>query len=174
MRAMRPIGAAVWALSGLAGLCLHAQPAPASEAPELAPSAKSDKLAVMPAKGDLLYPKPEPAAPARPVVAARPAVPIRGALATRLIDVAVRDDGLWLNSFATKSMPLDADACAEIGEQIVSGLALPASAVERLAEEELMRQTRVCGVNGSMLITCYGGDATVSLRPPRHGDGCGG
>jgi hypothetical protein len=173
MRASRPIGAAAWGLSGLAGLLLLAQPAFASEAPGLAPAAKSDRLAIMP-KSDLLYPKPDPPAPTPPVRAATPAIPIRGALATKLIDVAVRDDGLWLNSFATKSMPADADACAEIGEAIVASLALPASAVERLAEEELMRQTRVCGVNGSMLITCYGGDATVSLRRPQHGDGCGG
>lgn len=168
MQASRPIGAAAWGLSGLAGLLLLAQPPLASEAP-----GKSDRLGVMP-KADLLYPKPEPPAPKPPVRAAAPPIPIRGALATRLVDVAVREDGLWLNSFATKSMPLDADACTEIGEAIVASLALPASAVERLAEEELMRQTRVCGVNGSMLITCYGGDATVSLRPPRHGDGCGG
>lgn len=174
MRATRPIEAAAWGLSGLASLCLLAQQASAGEPAGLALAAKSDRLAVMSAKGDLLTRRPDPAAPARPVAAARPAVTIRGALATRLIDVAVRDDGLWLNSFATRSMPLDALACAEIGEEIVSSLALPVSAVERLAEEELMRQTRICGVNGSMLITCYGGDATVSLRPPQHGDGCGG
>jgi len=174
MQASRPIEAAAWTLSGFAGFCLLALPGFASEAPGLAPASKSDKLAVMSAKGDLLYPKPEPAAPQPPVKAAMPAIPVRGALATKLIDVAVRDDGLWLNSFVTRSMPLDADACAEIGEAIVAGFALPASAVERLAEEELMRQTRVCGVNGSMLITCYGGDATVSLRRPQHGDGCGG
>ena len=174
MRVTRPIEAAAWGLSGLAGLLLLAQPAFASEDPGIAPAAKADRLAVMPAKGDLLYRKPEPPAPEPPVRAARPAVPFSGTLATKLIDVAVRDDGLWLIIFATRSMPLDAVACAEIGEAIVAGLALPASAVKRLAEEELMRQTRVCGVNGSMLITCYGGDATVSLRPPRQGDGCGG
>jgi hypothetical protein len=174
MRASRPIEAAAWGLSGFAGLCLLAQPVYSSETPGLAPAAKSDRLAVMPAKGDLLFPKPEPPAPKPPVKAAAPAIPVRGALATKLIDVAVRDDGLWLNSFATKSMPLDADACAEIGEAIVASLALPAGAVERLAEEDLMRQTRVCGDNGSMLITCYGGDATLSLRRPQHGDGCGG
>lgn len=174
MRVAQPIEAAAWGLSGLAGLLLLAQPAFPSEAAGLAPAAKSDRLAVMRAKGDLLYPKPEPPAPETPVRAAKPAIAFSGSLATKLIDVAVRDDGLWLNSFATKSMPLDAVACAEIGEAIVAGLALPASAVERLAEEDLMRQTRVCGVNGSMLITCYGGDATVSLRPPRQGDGCGG
>ena len=45
-------------------------------------------------------------------------------------------------------------------------------AVERLADEDLMRQTRVCGLNGSLLVTCYGGSATVSLRPSQIGDGC--
>jgi hypothetical protein len=94
----------------------------------------------------------------------------RGTAARKLIDVAVRDDGVWLNSFATRAMPLDAPACAELSEEIVSRL--PVSAVERLADEDLMRQTRVCGVNGSLLVTCYGGSATVSLRPSQHGDGC--
>ncbi len=94
----------------------------------------------------------------------------RGIAARKLVDVAVRDDGIWLNSFATRSMPLEAPACAELSEEIVSRL--PVSAVERLAEEDLIRQTRVCGVNGSLLVTCYGGSATVSLRPSQHGDGC--
>jgi hypothetical protein len=87
--------------------------------------------------------------------------------------VAVRDDGIWLNSFATRSMPLDALACAVLSDEIVSQLDLPTSAVQRLAEEELMRQIRVCAVNGSLLLTCYGGAATVSLRRAQLGDGCG-
>lgn len=174
MRVTRPIKGTVWALSALAGLCLVERPALASEAPGSAPSAKSDKLSVTPLKGDLLNRKPDRARPERPAVAIKPAFTSRGSVAARLIDVAVRDDGIWLNSFATRSMPLEALACAEIGEEIVSSLALPVGAVQRLAEEELMRQTRVCAVNGSLLITCYGGGATVSLRRPQRGDGCGG
>jgi hypothetical protein len=182
MQARRQIRRAARALSAcpgafcLAALLLIGHPAIAGE------SAKGDRLAVAPGKSDLLDPKPGGAEPASrstattaaattaTAVKAGPVVLSRGTAARRLIDVAVRDDGVWLNSFATRSMPLDAPACADLSEDIVSRL--PVSAVERLADEDLMRQTRVCGVNGSLLVTCYGGTATVSLRPSQHGDGC--
>ena len=169
MRARRQIGRAAPALSAcLAALLLAGHPASAAER-----SAKGDRLVVSPGKGDLLDAQPASADPASADPAAAkpgPVVLSRGTAARDLVDVAVRDDGVWLNSFATRSMPLDAPGCAELGEKIVSRL--PVSAVERLAEEDLMRQTRVCGVNGSVLVTCYGGSATVSLRPLQQGDGC--
>ncbi|HUE47423.1 MAG TPA: hypothetical protein VMO81_14340 [Aestuariivirgaceae bacterium] len=156
----------------LAALLLVGHPAIAGET-----SAKGDRLVVSPVKGDLLDMKPASAVPASLSTATtattakpRPVVPFRGTAARKLIDVAVRDDGVWLNSFATRAMPLDGPACADLSEDIVSRL--PVSAVERLADEDLMHQTRVCGVNGSLLVTCYGGSATVSLRPSQHGDGC--
>ena len=173
MRARRQIRRAARGVSAcLAALLLVGHPAIAGEQ-----SAKGDRLVVTPGKGDLLDLKPASADPAglstASTAAAAKAKPIfqtRGTAARRLVDVAVRDDGVWLNSFASRSMPLDAPACADLSEEIVSRL--PASAVERLADEDLMRQTRVCGVNGSLLVTCYGGSATVSLRPSQHGDGC--
>jgi hypothetical protein len=172
MRARRQIRRAAQGLSAcVAALLLVGQPAFAGGA-----SAKADRLVVSPSKGDLFDAKPASVDSARPstvstsAAAAKPAFAGRGTAARRLIDVAVRDDGVWLNSFATRSMPLDAPACAELSEEIVSRL--PVSAVERLADEDLMRQTRVCGVNGSLLVTCYGGSATVSLRPSAMGDGC--
>jgi hypothetical protein len=187
MRVRRQIRRAARALSAcpgafclgafcLAALWLAGHPASAGET-----SAKGDRLVVSSGKGDLLDPKPASAVPASAdpaslsaaaVSAAKPepVVLSRGTAARKLIDVAVRDDGVWLNSFATRSMPLDASGCAELSEEIVSRL--PVSAVERLAAEDLMRQTRVCGVNGSLLVTCYGGSATVSLRPSQRGDGC--
>lgn len=179
-RANRAVSAGLGALC-LAALLLAGHPASAGET-----SAKGDRLVVATGKGDLLDPKPASAVPASAIPASLstattaaaagaaakpgPVVLSRGTAARKLIDVAVRDDGIWLNSFATRSMPLDAPACAELSEEIVSPL--PVSAVERLAEEDLMRQTRVCGVNGSLLVTCYGGSATVSLRPSERGDGC--
>ena len=173
MRSRRQIGRAARGFGiCLAALLLVGHPANAG-----AQSAKGDRLVVAPGKGDLLDAKPAGADPAdlstattAPVAKAGPVVLSRGTAARKLIDVAVRDDGVWLNSFATRSMPLDAPACAELSDEIVSRL--PVSAVERLADEELMRQTRVCGVNGSLLVTCYGGSATVSLRPSERGDGC--
>jgi hypothetical protein len=167
MRARRQIGLAARGFSAcLAALLLVGHPASAGET-----SAKGDRLVVSPVKGDLLNLKPARADPANLSTAKTgPVVLSRGIAAPKLIDVAVRDDGVWLNSFATRSMPLDAPACANLSEDIVSRL--PVSAVERLADEDLMRQTRVCGVNGSLLVTCYGGSATVSLRPSQPGDGC--
>ena len=178
MRARRQIKRGTWNSSAcLAVLLLVGHPAIAGE-----PSAKGDRLVAAPGKGDLLDPRsvsvdpaslsaaPTATASTAAAVSAQPVVLSRGTAARRLIDVVVRDDGVWLNSFATRSMPLDAPGCAELGEEIVSRL--PVSAVERLADEDLMRQTRVCGVNGSLLVTCYGGSATVSLRPSRIGDGC--
>ena len=171
MRAMRQIGRAAVALSAcLATLSLAVGPAAAGPAQGL----KSDKLIATPAKGDLLNRKPDRAEPISPPAGRTPLPATRGPAARKLVDIAVRDEGLWINSFATRSMPLDAPECAELSEEIVSSLPLPVSAVQRLADEELMRQTRVCGVNGSLLVTCYGGAATVSLRPARPGDGCGG
>ena len=159
-----------------AALWLAGSLALAGNAPDAAKARKSDRLAVTAEKGDLLIRKPDRAVPV-PVPVPSGAVTERGfaggkAPARKLIDVSVREDGLWLNSFATRSMPLDAQACAEISEEIVSRLALPVGAVERLADEELMQQTRLCAVNGSLLVTCYGGTATVSLRHPALGDGC--
>ena len=175
-RADRGLSASL-AASCLAALLLAGHPAIAGEQ-----SAKGDRLVVTPGKGDLLDPKPasadtashSTATPATATTAAaakaEPVVLSRGTAARRLIDVAVRDDGVWLNSFATRSMPLDAPVCAALSEEIVSRF--PVSAVERLADEDLMRQTRVCGINGSLLVTCYGGSATVSLRPSHDDDGC--
>ena len=157
-----------------AALWLVHQTALAGETPESESETKPEELAIGSTKGDLLTRKPDGAKQGRPAATDKPVFASRGPAARKLIDVAVRDDGLWLNSFATRSMPLDAFACAELSHDIVSRLALPARAVQRLAEEELMRQTRVCAVNGSLLVTCYGGAATVSLRRPQHGDGCGG
>jgi len=171
MQATRPIRQAALSLSACcAALWLVSQPAPAAEPLD---AAKSDRQAVAAAKSDLLNLRPDRAEP-RAAATPAPAFGARGTVARKLIDVAVRDDGVWLNSFATRSMPLDAPACAELSDEIVSRLTLPAGAVERLAEEDLMRQTRVCAVNGSLLVTCYAGAATVSLRPPHMGDGCGG
>jgi len=171
MRATRQIRWAAIALSaGFAALGLAVEPTAAGPTQAL----KSDKLIVTPTKGDLLNRKPDRAQPLSPPATHAPLPANRGPAARKLIDIAVRDEGMWLNSFATRSMPLDALDCAMLSDEIVSSLPLPASAVQRLAEEELMRQTRVCGVNGSVLVTCYGGAATVSLRPPRPGDGCGG
>ena len=153
-----------------AALWLAGQPALAAEAARPVHAAKSDRLAVKPDKGDLLNRRPDRAERA----AEEPDVTPRGTAAGRLVDVAVRDDGIWINSFATRSMPLDGPGCAALGNDIVARLDLPAGSVERLAAEDLMRQTRVCALNGSLLVTCYGGSATVSLRSPHHGDGCGG
>lgn len=155
----------------LAALLLLGQPALGGET---ALAAKTDKLAISAAKGDLLDPRPdttETIDAARPAAASAP-FSARGPVARKMIDVALRDGGLWLNSFATRTMPLDAPACAALSNEIVSSL--PVGAVERLADEHLMRQTRVCALNGSLLLTCYGGTATVSLRPLKHRDGCGG
>ena len=171
MGAMRQIRWAATAVGAcLAALSFALDPAAAGPAQAL----KSDKLIVTPEKGDLLNRKPDSVRPASPPVIHTPLPPNRGPAARKLVDIAMKDEGMWLNSFATRSMPLDALDCAELSEEIVSSLPLPAGAVQRLAEEELMRQTRVCGVNGSLLVTCYGGAATVSLRPPKPGDGCGG
>lgn len=177
MRARRQIRRAAACFSAcVAALMLVGHPTNAGENP-----AKGDRLVIAAGKGDLLDPNLANADPASFSTAttatagsaaakARPIFRTRGTAAPKLVDVAVRDDGVWLNSFATRSMPLDAPSCAELSEEIVSSL--PVSAVERLADEDLMRQTRVCGVNGSLLVTCYGGSATVSLRPLQHGDGC--
>ena len=173
MRATRPTNWAVGALSACLAAFWLAGQATAAEAAQPAYVAKSDRLNLNVPKGDLLNRKPERAGPGRPAAAGEPDVTSRGTAARRLIDVAVRDDGVWINSFATRSMPLEGPDCAALSDDIVHRLALPAGAVERLAEEELMRQTRVCALNGSLLVTCYGGAATVSLRHPQHGDGCG-
>ena len=162
-----------------AGLLLAVSPALAEEPPVHPRAAKANKLAFAPGKGDLWNRASEDSTvdateSGRPATKPRPAFIVRGSPARKLVDVAVREDGLWLNSFATRSMPLDALSCAVLSDEIVEGLALSAGAVHRLAQEELMRQTRVCAINGSLLLTCYGGDATVSLRPAQHGDGCGG
>ena len=168
MRIWREVIRAASGLSAcLAALWLISQPAPASETQ----AAKADKLVVTTAKGDLMTPKPDRPQPA---AASQKDFALGGAAARRLVDVAVRADGMWLNSFATRSMPLEALDCAVLSDEIVSNLGLPGGAVERLAEEELMRQVRICGVNGSLLVTCYGGAATVSLRRPQPADGCGG
>lgn len=155
-------------------ILIGGHPALADQVTGRAGTAKSDKLVVMPPKGDLLNRGQTLADPGRAAAAimtgSGPASAPRGAPARNMVDVALRDGGLWLNAFQTRSMPLAAPACAALGDDIVAHL--PAGTVERLAEEELMRQTRVCAVNGSLLVTCYGGAATVSLRPARHGDGC--
>ena len=203
MRATARLIWATWAIgvlgASLGALWLSHHPTFAGETPRPVSSVtKSDRLVIRPLKGNLLIVKrnpakadrraavekpvppevetPVPAAAERPVPAAieKPVVELRKPAAPKLIDVAIRDDGIWLNSFATRSMPLDDLACAELSEEIISRFRFPASAVQRLAEEDLMRQTRVCAVNGSLLVTCYGGDATVSLRRPHFGDGCGG
>ena len=167
MEATRPMQQAAQGLGAcLAALWLVGQPVAA----ETALAAKSDRLVLQPTKSDLLDRRPGRAEPAGPAALDDSAFASRGSAARKLIDVAVRDGEIWINSFATRSMPLDAPACAELSEEIVSRL--PVSAVERLADEDLMRQTRVCGLNGSLLVTCYGGSATVSLRPTRIGDGC--
>jgi hypothetical protein len=181
--AARVLGACV-AILWLAGLPAVAGE-PVAPPPAGSPaSAKADKLPVATPKGDLLNRPPERAEAAvpadaaaptvRPAAAAGPAFAARGVAARKLVDVGVRDGGLWINSFATRTMPLDAPACAELGDHIVSRLPLSVAAAERLADDDLMRQTRVCAANGSLLVTCYGGTATVSLRPLQHRDGCGG
>lgn len=187
MRVMRPMQGAIRGLATcLAALWLVHQAA-AGEAIEAVAAAKSDKLAVAPAKADLLNREPEPGGPdaagagrpetvPQPITApaAEPAFMAGGTAARRLVDVALRDDGLWLNSFETRSMPLEALECAVLSDEIIERLSLPGGAVHHLAREELMRQTRLCAVNGSVLLTCYGGSATISLRRPGRGDGCGG
>jgi hypothetical protein len=90
----------------------------------------------------------------------------------RLIDVAVKDDVVTLNSFGTSSMPLDGLACAQMAEDVVWDHSFPDPAVHILANDDLMHQVRICAANGHILITCYQNTATISLRRPTPRDGC--
>lgn len=98
----------------------------------------------------------------------------RGHMARRLVDIQLDGDRVLLNSFGTRTMPFDDTQCAGLGWQIVAQLSVPADAIHPLASDDLMHQMRVCAANGSVLITCYNGTATISLREPRPKDGCGG
>jgi hypothetical protein len=105
-------------------------------------------------------------------IAARP--PESRASGSRMVDLSVQDGAVLLNSFGTKSMPLDDLACAEMAEDIVWHQSLPNEAVHLLANNELMHQVRICAANGHVLITCYQNTATVSLRRPAPRNGCEG
>lgn len=175
-----------WAIAGAACLALVAQPGHAAEAG--VPASQAGQAA---ATGHTVILKATGPAMAAPAVAAGKsdlavmrtgrggeasgaAAPQGKSWTPRLIDVAVSDGQVRLNSYRTTTMPLDDAACAELGDDLVDRFGLSPGAVQRLADTDLMRQTRFCAANGSVLITCYNATATVSLRQPSPNDGCGG
>jgi hypothetical protein len=171
MQVRRRTGRAVRLLTAFLAAAWLLQHAATADETSVHSAAKSDMLVINPKKGQPQNQQ-GPTGSGSAAATDAPVPELRGPAARRLIDVAIRDKGIWLNSFETRTMPLNAIGCAELSEEILLRFSLPASAVHRLAEEELMRQTRVCAVNGSLLVTCYGGAATVSLRRPHLGDGC--
>ena len=64
------------------------------------------------------------------------------------------------------------DECRKFPRFITADYDLPRRAIDTLADNLLIVQKRICAKNGSVVVTCYLNEATISLRRAKPDDGC--
>ena len=87
----------------------------------------------------------------------------------------IRDPGtgeLMINSFDTMAFPANSNSCRQLGESILQDVKAPRTALQVLAESRLISVLRICANNGSVVLSCRNGNATISPRRLRPDDGC--
>jgi hypothetical protein len=88
------------------------------------------------------------------------------------VDVAVRNGKLRLNNFRTLQMQMALRECRSFAGIFVADYDLPQGSIETLADNMVIVQKRICATNGSVVVTCYQNEATISMRRARPDDGC--
>ena len=90
----------------------------------------------------------------------------------RPIDIALKNGKLVLNRFHTLKLDMVHNECREFPNILIADYKLPPKTIERLADNLTIVQKRICATNGSIMVTCYQSQATISLRRARPDDGC--
>lgn len=98
----------------------------------------------------------------------KPPIKVRG----RPIDIALRKGRLFLNRFHTFAVQMPHGECRKFPEFITADYNLPRRAIDTLSDNMMIIQKRICAANGSVVVTCYLNEATISLRRARPDDGC--
>ena len=90
----------------------------------------------------------------------------------RAINIAYKNGKLRINRFHTVKFDLPHRECRRFPRIIMTDYKLPREALYTLADNLAIIQKRLCASNGSIMVTCYQGQATVSMRRSRPDDGC--
>lgn len=98
--------------------------------------------------------------------------PSKPAGARRAINIAYKNGKLRINRFHTVKFDLPHRECRKFPRIIMTDYKLPRKALYTLADNLAIIQKRLCAANGSIMVTCYQGQATVSMRRSRPDDGC--
>lgn len=77
-----------------------------------------------------------------------------------------------IDAFKTVSFAAKLSSCRQFGQMILQDVKAPANALQVLAEDRLISVLRICADNGSVVLSCRNGIATISPRKVRPGDGC--
>ena len=115
---------------------------------------------------DVADEKPRPKATKRTRKSAKPSG------TRRAISISKRKGKLVLNRFHTLKLNMEHDACRKFPTEFLADYKLPNNAVETLADNMIIIQRRICASNGSIMVTCYHNEATLSMRQARPDDGC--
>ena len=90
------------------------------------------------------------------------------------IGIAMRQGQLMLTRFHTMRLEMPHRKCRKFPEFMITGFGLPKRTIHTMADNMLIVQKRLCAGNGSVVVTCYQNEATISLRQAKPGDGCRG
>ena len=77
-----------------------------------------------------------------------------------------------ITDFKTRKLNMSRSACRARHGQIAAAFGLSGSAARIMADKAVLFQSRLCAENGEVVITCFGGSATVSPRQARSGSQC--
>ncbi len=67
---------------------------------------------------------------------------------------------------------MDHDTCRKFPSVFLKDYELPRGTIETLADNMVIVQKRICASNGSIMVTCYQNETTLSMRRSRPNDGC--
>ena len=80
--------------------------------------------------------------------------------------------GLEIGNFTPQSFAGSAAECMTLGRSMIEDTGAAPGTFEVLAESGPIAAARICAANGSVVITCRGGQVTISPRRARPDDKC--
>jgi hypothetical protein len=83
-----------------------------------------------------------------------------------------RTGQLEIGSFETVSLDGGTDQCLALAETMLDDAGAPSSTLQVLSDSKLITIARICTSNGAIILTCRGGQVTVSPRKLKPNERC--
>ncbi|MFN4140903.1 hypothetical protein [Aestuariivirga sp.] len=83
-----------------------------------------------------------------------------------------RTGQLEIGNFQTVSLDGDSDQCLALAETMLGDVGAPSDSLQVLSDSKLITMARICTANGAVLLTCRGGQITISPRKLKPNESC--